>query len=579
MGSKSTLYCFTYELHKHHIFLINLPFIKLIIQSLMTKNQEANAKNKSLSSKIFSNFSSDSNILKAALFATGLSGIVAEYVLSTLATYFLGNSVFQWTMILSLMLFSMGLGSRLSKFMDEFLLEKFVIIEFALSILVSLSALLAYVVSIYSSFNDKLYIYSFELDGTVIYMMSMLIGLLIGMEIPLVTRLNEAYEDLRVNISNVMEKDYYGSLLGGVFFAFIGLPFLGLTYTPFVLGAVNFLVAIGLLFQFRKLIDARYLFLIRSGALLVMAVIIGGFLFADDIINYGEQKRYKDKVVYQDQSKYQKIVVTQWKNHHWLYLNGNQQLSTFDEWLYHEPMVHPAMKLYPGVKNVLILGGGDGCAAREVLKYPSVETIKLVDLDEKVTELASNHPIFTTLNNNALNHEKVTVQNGDAYTYLQKTDEYYDVIIVDFPDPKSIEIGRLFSLEFYKLCYQQLRPNGVVIVQSGSPYYASKAFYCIEKTVAEAGFNTVPLHNQVLTLGEWGWVLGAKSIPQEQLKPTLRSLHFEDIETRWLTHDAMSLITSFGKGLIKLDSSEVEVNMIHNPVLPTYYRNGNWDLY
>jgi len=528
---------------------------------------------------LFSSLLSNSNILKAALFATGLSGIVAEYILSTLATYFLGNSVFQWTMILSMMLFSMGLGSRLSKFMDDYLLEKFMLIEFALSILVSLSALLAYVISIYTSFNDKLYIYSFELDGTVIYMMSILIGLLIGMEIPLVARLNEAYEDLRVNISTVMEKDYYGSLLGGVFFAFIGLPLLGLTYTPFILGAVNFLVAIGLFLRFRKLVDSKYLFLIRGSAFVVMAIIISGFLFAEDIINYGEQKRYKDKVVYQDQSRYQKIVVTQWKNYHWLYLNGNQQLSTFDEWLYHEPMTHPAMKLVPGAKNVLILGGGDGCVAREVLKYPSVESIKLVDLDEKVTELGSKHPIFTTLNNNALNHEKVTVQNGDAYTYLQQTMDFYDVIIVDFPDPKTIEIGRLFSLEFYKLCYQQLRPNGVVIVQSGSPYYATRAFYCIEKTIAEAGFNAIPLHNQVLTLGEWGWVLGAKSIPQDEIKPLLRSLHFEDVETRWLTNESMSLITSFGKGLIELDSAEVEVNTIHNPVLPTYYRNGNWDLY
>ncbi|MBT28869.1 MAG: spermidine synthase [Thalassobius sp.] len=524
-------------------------------------------------------FFSNSNILKAALFATGLSGIVAEYILSTLATYFLGNSVFQWTMVLSMMLFSMGLGSRISKFMDTHLLEKFVLIEFALSILVSVSALAAYTVSIYSSFNEKLYIYSFELDGTIIYMMSIMIGLLIGMEIPLVTRLNESYEDLRVNISNVMEKDYYGSLLGGVFFAFIGLPFLGLTYTPFVLGAVNFLVAVGLFFKFKKLIDKKFLFIINSAGVFVLIIITSGFLFSNDIIQYGEQKRYRDKVVYQDQSKYQKIVVTQWKNYYWLYLNGNQQLSSFDEWLYHEPMTHPAMKLVPGAKNVLILGGGDGCVAREVLKYPSVETIKLVDLDEKVTELGKKHPIFTSLNNNALNNEKVTVQNGDAYTYLQTTMEFYDVIIVDFPDPKTIELGRLFSLEFYKLCYQQLRPNGVIIVQSGSPYYATKAFYCIEKTIREAGFNTIPLHNQVLTLGEWGWVLGAKSIPEDKLKPVLRSLKFDDVDTRWLTNDAMSLITSFGKGLIELDSASVEVNMIHNPVLPNYYRNGNWDLY
>lgn len=139
--------------------------------------------------------STRSNILKLALFCTGLSGIVAEYILSTLATYFLGDSVFQWTMILSTMLFSMGLGSRISKFLEDYLLEKFIIIEFVLSILVSFSALLTYMAA---AFTDIL--------GVIIYTLSIAIGILIGMEIPLVTRLNEQFESLRVNIAAVMEK-------------------------------------------------------------------------------------------------------------------------------------------------------------------------------------------------------------------------------------------------------------------------------------------------------------------------------------------------------------------------------------
>ena len=187
-----------------------------------------------------------SNILKLALFATGLSGIVAEYILSTLATYFLGDSVFQWTMIVSIMLFSMGLGSRISKSIKSNLLEKFITIEFILSVLSAFVSVITYSASAYYGYV-----------GFVIYGLSVIIGLLIGMEIPIVIRLNDEFENLRVNVSTVMEKDYYGSLLGGVFFAFIGLPYLGLTYTPFILGTINFLVAIGLYIMLRNAVDSR----------------------------------------------------------------------------------------------------------------------------------------------------------------------------------------------------------------------------------------------------------------------------------------------------------------------------------
>ncbi|MEN7550883.1 polyamine aminopropyltransferase [Rapidithrix thailandica] len=508
------------------------------------------------------------NILKVALFATGLSGIVAEYILSTLATYFLGNSTFQWTMILSIMLFAMGLGSRLSKFLNNNLLGKFILIEFILTLLVSFSALISYTVAAYATYN-----------GILIYSMSIAIGFLIGMEIPLVIRINNQFESLKVNISGALENDYYGSLIGGVFFAFIGLPYLGLTYTPFILGGINFLVAIFLYFKLKYLIQEEEKRKILFSAASVVLILLAGLGFSKPIILFGEQKRYKDKIIYSDQSQYQKIIVTQWKDNYWLYLNGNQQLSTLDEWLYHEPLVHPVMKLASHPVNILILGGGDGCAAREVLKYPQVESITLVDLDKKVTDLGKNHPIFTELNENALNHPKVKVLNTDAYTYLANSQNFYDVIIVDFPDPKSIELGRLFSFEFYKMCYKQLRPHGSIVVQAGSPYYATRAFYCVEKTIRKAGFNALPLHNQVLTLGEWGWVIGSKSVPQEKLKPVLQSMTFDSIPTRWLNNDAMHQISSFGKSVIPMDSSAVQVNTIHNPVLPGYYRTGNWDLY
>ncbi len=519
------------------------------------------------SQKLDAKSARQSYILKLALFATGLAGIVAEYILSTLATYFLGDSVFQWTMVLSLMLFAMGLGSRISKHIDDHLLEKFIISEFVLSILSAFSASLTY---IGAAHTDYLFL--------LIYSMSIGIGLLIGMEIPLVMRINNSYEALKVNISSVMEKDYYGSLIGGLFFAFVGVPYLGLTYTPFVLGIVNFAVAAVLLYQLRELIDKTWLNKMVVFCILVASILFLGLYTAKDIILYGEQKRYTDKVIFEKLTRYQQIVITEWKDKHWLYLNNHQQLSTVDEWLYHEPLVHPVMNLTKTPHHVLVLGGGDGCAVREVLKYENVRLITLVDLDPDMTKLGLEHPVLREANQDALHDPKVKIINQDAYSYLAKTLDYFDVMIIDFPDPQNADLSRLYSLEFFKLCQKQLRPEGVLITQSGSPYYAPDAFKCIQRTLNAAGFSTLPLHNQVLTMGEWGWVIGSKYIPQAQLKPILQRMEFKNVQTRWLNNESMQLITSFGKDLAPRQDS-VEINTIHNPVLHTYYNKGNWALW
>ena len=511
---------------------------------------------------------SRSNILKLALFATGLSGIVAEYILSTLATYFLGNSVFQWTMIVSIMLFSMGLGSRFSKFIQTNLLQNFIRIEFILSILVAFVSVITYSISAH-----------YGSTGFIIYLLSVIIGLLIGMEIPLVIRLNNEYEELHVNVSSVMENDYYGSLLGGVFFAFIGLPFLGLTYTPFILGSINFIVACSLFAMLRKSVTPKQRMRLVFTTIAVFVLIFGGSLTADRIIKYGEELRYKDEVVFEKQSKYQKIVITQSRNDFWLFINGNQQLSSIDEVMYHEPLVHPVMGLSGLPKDVLIIGGGDGGAAREVLKYNTVENITVVDLDPAMTKLGQEHNLLVEMNQNSMNHQKVEIINTDGYNFLEDNNRYFDVIIIDLPDPKTVELGRLYSYEFYSLCNKRLRPHGLIITQAGSPYYAARAFNCINLTMQEAGFTTLPLHNQVVTLGEWGWVMGAKNVRKDQLKKNLQNLDLQGIPTAWINKPAMTLISSFGKKAFMQDSMQVEVNRIHDPVLYQYYLDGRWDLY
>lgn len=505
--------------------------------------------------------------LKVAVFATGLSGIVAEYILSTLATYFLGDSVFQWTMIVSIMMFSMGIGSRLSKSIKGNLLRNFLFIEFALSVAVSFSSMLVYTVA---SFTEAV--------GVLIYTMCILVGLFIGMEIPLVIRINNTYESLKANVSSVMENDYYGSLAGGVFFAFIGLPILGLTYTPFILGMVNFSVAVLVFFMIKHECEKSQQRIISIVGSAIALVILTGVYFAKPIMIFGEQHRYKDKVVYEQQSKYQKIVITQWKDDFWLFINGNEQLSSVDEAMYHEVLVHPAMKLAQHPQDVLILGGGDGCALREVWKYPTVQNVDMVDLDPAMTNLGKDNPIMTKMNHGSMSDPRLHIHNKDGYTFLSHTDKFYDVIIIDLPDPKTVELGRLYSYEFYKMCIRHLRPHGTMITQAGSPYYATNAFWCIDKTFKAAGLETMPLHNHLITLGEWGWVLGMK--PSEvSVKEKSEQISFDDIKTQWMDKEAMRHVSTFGKVFFSKDTANIQVNTIDNPTLYQLYLKGNWDLY
>ncbi len=508
-------------------------------------------------------------VLKIAIFATGCAGIVAEFVLSTLATYLIGNAVFQWTMVMSLMLFAMGLGSRLSKVFRHRLLDTFILVEFGLSALCSSSAVLAYGLAAYTSHINLL-----------IYIVAMVIGGLIGFEIPLVTRLNEAHEELRSNIATVMEKDYYGSLLGGLFFAFFALPHLGLTYTPIVLGAINFLVASLLLWFFFGLVRRKKAVVSAFAACSLFLIFLA--VLAKPIIMYGEQRQYKDKVIYARQTPYQKIVMTQWKKYYWLFINGQEQFSSFDEEKYHEPLVHPAMRLSANRDKVLILGGGDGLALREVLKYTDVKSVTMVDIDQAMTDLAAQHPVLVDINKASMSDPRLNVVNTDAGSFLKEDTHFYGAVIIDLPDPDTIDLMHLYCLSFYRLVARHLRPGGVMVTQATSPYFSQQAFLCVIKTIKEAGFTTLPYHNQIPTMGEWGWVLGVKESEADEptLKQRLLTGDFDGLRTRFLNNDAMVSMVHFGKGVLDPNQMDkIKVNTQSNPVLQTYYRGGTWAMY
>jgi spermidine synthase len=503
-----------------------------------------------------------SRALKIALFATGVSGIVAEYILSTLASYFIGNAVLQFTLIVSIMLFSMGLGSRISKWFTKEVIFYFIITELVLSVLVSFSALIVYTTY---SYGDVYWI--------LIYLLSIFVGVLIGLEIPFATRINDSYESLRLNISSILEKDYFGSLIGGLFFAFVGLPYFGLTYTPFILGLLNLLISFYLFRVLDEYISKRKKRWLWVLYLIIFSVQMIGFVLAEPIVKYGEQKKYKDKIVFSKQTKYQKIILTEWQNWHSLYINGNQQLSTFDEFLYHEPMAHIPLLLQGHPKNILILGGGDGCLLREIWKYSNIESVDLVDLDPEMVRLGKEHPVFIEWNKNSMNDSRLKTYAEDGFQFVEKSKKSYDIVMIDLPDPNSVDINKLYTKEFYRLLKSKVQANGFIITQAGSPYYATKAFYCIQKTMKAAGWNTLPMHNQVLTLGEWGWIVGSH-FPLEK-KQVVNLEPSENL--KWLNKESLTQLVSFGKPLV--DTSGIEVNTIFKPTLYQYYKKGNWNLY
>jgi len=505
--------------------------------------------------------------LKACIFATGCAAIVAEYTLATLASYLLGNSIFQWTVVISLMLFSMGLGSRFSREIREQLLDRYVLTEFGLSLFCSLSAVFCYGVSAFTAHTSL-----------VIYGAACLIGFFIGLELPLITRINNAYESFRVNISSVMEYDYYGALVGGGLFAFFLLPVLGLTYTPILLGAINLLVAGVVILKFSPLL-ARPFALRTAFAVSLTAICLIG-LAAQPIVLFGEQHKYKDKIIFQEQTRFQKIVVTQWKNNYWLFLNGSTQFSTYDEERYHEPLIHPALQWVKERGNILVLGGGDGLAVREILKYPDVQHITLVDLDPAMTGLAQTHPVFLKINHGSLNDPRVEVINQDAYQFVANNSVLYDVVIIDLPDPKSVSLSLLYSVGFYKMIRRHLKPYGAMVTQSTSPLYSPDAFLCVKKSLEAAGFAVVPYQNPIPSMGQWGWNLGVKQqvMNPEAVREKLLRLDFKNVETRFLNQDAMIAMTHFGKGLFEREAA-IEPNTEFNHKIMEYYRKGSWDVY
>ena len=443
----------------------------------------------------------------------------------------LGDSVLQFSTIIGAYLFAMGVGSWLSRFFERQLPAHFLRIELLVALAGGALPALLFLANAYTPGAFRFLLYA----------LVFLVGMLVGLEIPLVMRILKRNVALKDLVSQVLTFDYLGALAVSVAFPLVLVPHLGMIRTGLLFGLMNATVALWALWLFRH--ELRHFAAHTLACGLTLAVLLGGFAAAGTLTTLTEDKFYNDRIVFTAASPYQRIVVTnapgEGRAGHRLFLNGNLQFAERDEYRYHEALVHPAMASFTSgggaPRKVAVLGGGDGMAVREVLKYASVEHVTLVELDPHMTRLFAQNPVLRRLNGDALASPKLRVINTDAYTWLEahagKDGEIFDLIVVDFPDPTNFALGKLYTTSFYQRADQALAAGGYLVVQTTSPLIARKSFWTVVTTIEAVGLATTPLHVHVPSFGEWGFVIAGHRpwrMPTA-LPPGLRFLTLEGL--------------------------------------------------
>lgn len=478
-----------------------------------------------------------------SVFIIASCGLAYELIAGALSSYLLGDSVTQFSTVIGAYLFAMGIGSYLSRFVLRDLVSRFIQIELIVGLVGGLSGAALFLVFTFLTAPFKL----------VLYGVVLVIGILVGLEIPLVMRILKQEVAFRDLVSQVLTFDYLGALAVSILFPLLLAPQLGLVRTALLFGLLNAAVALWTVWLFRARLPARRA--VAAQGLAVLALLGGGFAAAGQLTSFAEAHLYADEILYTRSTPYQRIVITRWKDDLRLFLNGNLQFSSQDEYRYHEALVHPGLQ-DSGARRVLVLGGGDGLAVREILKHPMVESVTLVDLDPEMTDLFSTAPMLTSLNADALASPKVRLVAEDAAIWLEKHGEIFDFIVVDFPDPSNFALGKLYSTAFYRLVEKHLSANGRMVVQATSPLYARRAFWSVVATLEDVGFHVAPYHALVPSFGEWGFILAGR----KPYQPPERY----DVDLRFLSAEITPALFQFPRDMARVEG---EVNRLDNQSL------------
>ena len=479
-------------------------------------------------------------------------GLVYELLAGTLASYVLGDSVTQFSFVIGVYLSAMGVGAWLSRYIHEHLARVFIEIELALALLGGISAPALFLAFPFVDWFAPL------LLGMVF-----VIGVLVGLELPLLMRILQEHLEFSDLVSRVLTFDYIGALLASLLFPILFVPYLGLVRTSLAIGILNGVVGLWSTFLLRPLLSARGLERLRLRGAIVLVLLSIGLLKADQLTLLAEESVLGGAIIHSTQSPYQRIAITRKGKGFQLFLNGHLQFNSTDEYRYHEALVHPAMLGSKHPENVLILGGGDGLAIRECLRYSSVQSITLVDLDPAMTGLSERFHPLKELNGGAFTDPRVHVVNDDAFVWIGTNDASYDVVIIDFPDPSNYSIGKLYTTRFYRLLLERLKPDSLVSIQCTSPVVAPKSYWCILASMQSAGFHVRPFQATVPSFGIWGFALAS---PQPlgdtpALDPSITGLRF-------LTDEAMRAMFELPGDIRRVDT---EVNRLDNQILVRYY--------
>ena len=491
--------------------------------------------------------------MSVALFLSVLAiaacGLIYELVASALASYLLGDSVLQFSTVIGTYLFAMGIGSWWSRYLNRGLVARFIGIELMVGVVGGFSSTILFLAFAYTS--------AFRL---VLYALVVVIGVLVGLEIPLLMRILRDRYAFREVVSNVLTFDYLGALAASLAFPILLVPKLGLVRSAMLFGIVNAAIALWSTYLFGALLGSRRALRAASGV--VLATLLVGMSQAKRITTLAEDNIYSDEVIFSRDTRYQHIVLTAWKDDLRLFLNSHLQFSSRDEYRYHEALVHPGLASLPGARRVLVLGGGDGLAVREILKYPGIENVTLVDLDPEMTRLFSTHPLLTKLNGGSLNSPKVHVINADAFVWLDQDTDMFDFVVVDFPDPNNYAIGKLYTSAFYRALERHVSRGGLFVVQSTSPLFARQSFWSIVETLKRAGLKTYPYHVYVPSFGEWGFTLAADADASYSPPSTLPD------RLRFLSAGDLAQLFTFPRDM---QAVAVEPNRLNDQVLVRYY--------
>lgn len=486
--------------------------------------------------------------LLVSVFVVAACGLVYELAAGALASYLLGDSILQFSTVIGAYLFAMGIGSWLSRYFEQQLVGHFLRIELLVGLVGGLmpAALFALHTFAPSSFRVAL------------YALVLVVGMLVGLEIPLVMRILKRHFSRRYAlkdlVSQVLTFDYLGALAVAVAFPLLLVPQLGLIRTGLVFGLANAAVALWALVLFRG--ELRRLRAHAAACALTLATLLAAFAAADRVTHWAEDRFYGDQIVYSETSPYQRVVVTASQAGVRLFLNGNLQFHSRDEYRYHEALVHPVMAAHGAPRRVLVLGGGDGMATREVLKHPGVEQVTLVELDPHMTRLFAEQPMLRRLNNDALHSAKVRIVNADAFGWLERHHERFDVIVIDFPDPTNFSIGKLYTTSFYQLIDEHLNAGGYAVVQTTSPLIARQSFWTVAATIEAVGLTATPYHAHVPSFGEWGFIVASRR--PLRLPPALPA------GLRFLSADGLTALFQFPPDMARVPA---EPNRLSNQVL------------